>query len=229
LGNLADIQKLIEEKELLPAAEEIKDAVNPEIFRQALSSIMDDESISPSPTHLLLPTIPFTVVLTSNYDRLLERAYGKVAQLPWVITHNSGTALTAALHERRFYILKVHGTIEHVETMVLGRRSYRELMHGNEAYFEHIRTLLRTKMLLFVRFSLSDPDLRLIPDREYVTWGGHANIHYALMNAGEVNSILRKEWERDYGIQILPYEPSNEYHPEVGEFLKELGRQVVAS
>jgi SIR2-like domain len=157
LADLADIQRLIEEKDLLPAAEAIKDGVNPEIFRRTLSSIMDDESISPSPTHLLLPTIPFAAVLTSNYDRLLERAYGKVAHLPWVITHSSGTALTAALHERRFYILKVHGTIEHVETIVLGRRSYRELMHGNEAYVEHIRTLLRTKTLLFVGFSLSDP------------------------------------------------------------------------
>jgi hypothetical protein len=229
LADLADIQRLIEEKDLLPAAEAIKDGVNPELFRRALSSIMDDESISPSPTHLLLPTIPFAAVLTSNYDRLLERAYGKVAQLPWVITHNSGTALTAALHDRRFYILKVHGTIEHVETIVLGRRSYRELMHGNEAYVEHIRTLLRTKTLLFVGFSLSDPDLRLILEQEQAVWGGHANIHYALMNAGELNSLVQREWERDYGIQILPYEPSNEYHPEVGEFLKELARQVVAS
>lgn len=229
LADLADIQRLIEEKDLLPAAEAIKDGVNPEIFRRALSSIMDDEIISPSPTHLLLPTIPFAAVLTSNYDRLLERAYGKVVQLPWVITHSSGTALTAALHERRFYILKVHGTIEHVETIVLGRRSYRELMHGNEAYVEHIRTLLRTKTLLFVGFSLSDPDLRLILEQEQAVWGGHANIHYALMNAGELNPIVQREWERDYGIQILPYEPSNEYHPEVGEFLKELARQVVAS
>src|ERR1700759_3276787 len=81
LADLADIQKLIEEKDLLSAAEAIKDGVNPEIFRPALSSIMDDESLSPSQTHLLLPTIPFSAVLTSNYDRLLERAYGKVAQL----------------------------------------------------------------------------------------------------------------------------------------------------
>lgn len=229
LADLADIQKLIEEKDLLLAAEAIKDVVNPEIFRRALSSIIEDESLSPSATHLLLPTIPFAAVLTSNYDRLLEKAYGKVAQLPLVITHNSGTALTAALHERRFYILKVHGTIEHIETIILGRRSYRELMHGNEAYVEHLRTLLRTKTLLFVGFSLSDPDLRLILDREQIIWGGHANIHYALMNAVELNSVQRKEWERDYGIQILSYEPSNEYHPEVGEFLKELGRQVAAS
>jgi hypothetical protein len=171
LADLADIQKLIEEKDLLPAAEAIKDGVNPEIFRRALSSIMDDENLSPSQTHLLLPTIPFSAVLTSNYDRLLERAYGKVAQLPRVITHNSGTALTAALHERRFYILKVHGTIEHVETIILGRRSYRELVHGNQAYIEHIRTLLRTKTFLFVGFSLSDPDLRLILDREQAVWG----------------------------------------------------------
>jgi hypothetical protein len=112
------------------------------MFRRALSSIIDDEGVTPSPTHLLLPTINFHAVLTSNYDRLLEKTYGKVAQLPWVITHNNVTALTAALHEEKFYILKVHGTIEHIETVILGRRSYRDLTHNNDAYNEHLKTLL---------------------------------------------------------------------------------------
>lgn len=197
LANLTAIQALLEQDDLLPAAEAIKDAVHPEVFRRALASIIDDESISPSPTHSLLPTISFAAVLTSNYDRLLEKAYGKVAHLPWVITHASGTALTTALHEDKFYILKVHGTIEHIETIVLGRKSYRELMHGNQAYVEHIKTLLRTKTVLFVGFSLADPDLRLLLDQEQVIWQGHTNIHYALLNAEDLNPIVQKEWERD--------------------------------
>lgn len=224
--NIAEIRELIERGDLLLAAEAIKDATHAEMFRRALLDAIDETHISLTPTHLLLPEFPFAAVLTSNYDKLLETAYTRVVQMPRVLTHSNTPELMASLSDQRFYILKAHGTIDQIETIILGSRSYRELMHANEAYREHLKTVFRTKTVFFVGFSLSDPDLRLILDREQIISKGYMNPHYALMNSREMTPLVQKEWEQDYGIQLLLYEPSNEYHPEVEEFLKELARQV---
>jgi hypothetical protein len=148
--NLTDIQKLIEQGDLLLAAQAIKDAVSQEMFRRAISAIVDKVTIAPTPTHELLPTIPFAAILTSNYDRLLETVYARAMTMPPVLTHNNTSALLASLNDGRFYILKAHGTIDQIETIILGGNSYREIIHSNEAYREHLKTIFRTKTVLFV-------------------------------------------------------------------------------
>jgi hypothetical protein len=218
------LEELIRQGNLLLAAGIIKDDLGEELFRRLLVDIFDDPNFSPTATHMLLPKIPFTAVLTSNYDKLLETAYARHMMAPHVITHTSTAELMAALQGRRFYILKAHGTIDQAGTIILGNKSYRELMHGNEAYTEHLKTVFRTRTVLFAGFGLSDPDLKLLLDQEHVLAKGSANVHFALINNEEFNPLVKKELEKDYNIRLLPYEPSNEYHPEVEGFFNELAR-----
>lgn len=218
------LEELIGQGNLLLAAGTIKDAIGEVLFRRLLVDIFDDPNVSPTATHLLLPKIPFTAVLTSNYDKLLETAYARHTRMPQVITHTDTAELMAALQGRRFYLLKVHGTIDQIGTIILGNRSYRDLMHGNAAYTEHLKTVFRTRTVLFAGFSLSDPDLRLLLDQEQVLAKGNTNMHFALINTGEFNPHVKNELERDYNISLIPYEPTNEYHPEVEEFFNELAR-----
>src|SRR5882672_1128505 len=107
------LDDLIVKGDLLLAAEMLKEAIGLETFRRILVDIFDDPEIHPTATHMLLPKIGFSAVCTSNYDKLLETAYVRVASAPRVITHRDSTELVTSLRDRRFYILKVHGTIDH--------------------------------------------------------------------------------------------------------------------
>lgn len=125
-----------------------------------------------------------------------------------------------------FYILKAHGSIEQIDTIVLGKNDYRQLMHGNVAYRTHLQNVFSTKTVLFIGYSLTDPDLELLLDE----WGsiakGFVGTHYALMDIRELSSIEQRRLSRDYGIVVLPYQPSNNTHPEVGAFLTELMSKI---
>ena len=124
------IEDLIGKGNLLLAAGAIKDDIGPEMFRRLLEDVFDDPNVLPTATHMLLPKIPFAAVLTSNYDKLLETAYARYTTAPHVITHTDAAELMTSLQGRRFYVLKVHGTINKAETIILGAKSYRDLQHA---------------------------------------------------------------------------------------------------
>jgi len=70
--------------------------------------------------------------------------------------------LEQALRSDDFYVLKVHGTIDQIDTIILGRSDYREVMHRSPAYQHHLATLFSTKTILFLGFGLTDPDLLML-------------------------------------------------------------------
>ena len=214
-------------KNYLTAADAIEKTLNPKLLSQILTEIFRNEDVVPNDTYRLLPAIPFVSVITTNYDKLLEITYSPVIKShPVIVNNNNVSALHSTLSRGVFYILKAHGDIDQPETIVLGRRSYQELLHNNPSYIDHLKTVFKTRTVLFVGFGMNDPDLELLLDKESVVNKGFANIHYALMDQTTLNPYRREELFRDYNIQTIPYEPSDDTHPEVKDFLMRLSRQT---
>src|SRR5207249_817805 len=78
--------------------------------------------------------------------------------------------------------------------------------------------------LLFLGFSLTDPDLRLTLDTCRAIFAGNTPNHYAVME--KPGPIATRQFHKNHGITLLSYERSDETHPEVGEFLRELSVKV---
>ncbi|MFX1555559.1 MAG: SIR2 family protein, partial [Promethearchaeota archaeon] len=227
LTNRAELESHIEDGKLLLVAEEMRERLGGEKFRTFMRETFQKLDLKPTDTHLLLPEIPFTAVLTSNYDTLLESAYtlAQSGEAPHVFTHVEYPELSAALRSGEFYVLKVHGTIDRIGTVVLGRGDYRKVMYANSAYRRHIETLFSTQTVLFLGFGLTDPDLLLLLEELRVAFKDYTGEHYALMSIEEADPIQCKGWQRDYGIQIIPYQ-ATEGHPEVHEFLSAISDKV---
>ncbi|MBI1927490.1 SIR2 family protein [Candidatus Poribacteria bacterium] len=230
LADRAELEGYIENGELLLVAEEMRERLGKDDFHRFMTEIFRSPGLRPTELHEALIGIPFVAALTSNYDRLLESAYTIVNRIsPHVFTHADYPELSAALRSSEFYVLNVHGTINRIETVILGQSDYRDVMHANPAYRQHLMTLFSTKTVLFIGFGLTDPDLLLLLDELRATFRDYTGRHFALMDTKNIPSIKQKRFEKDYGIQISPYTPSPSDHPEVKIFLTELAKQVKAA
>lgn len=220
----------IERNDLLAVAEELRERLGLDEFRHLLSEEIRGAKGSPSPTptdtHRRIHAIPFGALVTTNYDQLIEGAYALENQGSTLhaFTHQDVPELAAALRESP-YLLKLHGDISRIDGVVLGSSDYRQIIHANPACRKHLSTLFATRTVLFVGYGLGDPDLLLLLDELRQHFADYTTQHYALMPEGSVPNFKRGRFEKDYGIRILTYSPT-EGHPEVSGFLQALAEQV---
>jgi hypothetical protein len=227
LADRAELEGYIKDGDLRLVAEEMRERLGKDDFRRFMAEVFRKPGLQPTVVHKLLPEIPFTAALTSNYDTLLESAYTLArGTIPHVFTHTDHPELSAALRSCEFYVLKVHGTVDRIQTVVLGRSDYRKVMHANPTYRQCLTVLFSVKTVLFLGFGLTDPDLLLLLEELRGRFRDYTGKHYALMNTREVPAIKQRRFESDYGIQIIPYTSSTPDHPEVQMFLASLVEEV---
>ena len=223
-----ELQAYIEACDFLLVAEEMRDRLGKEHFRRYMTETFHRPELTPTDTHRILPHIPFSAVLTSNYDNLLETAYTVALGLtPRVFTQVETPELMAAHRDGKFYILKVHGTIDRIDTLVLSRQDYREVMLMKPAYRLFLINLLVSNTVLFLGFGLSDPDWLLLLDQLQAISQGYCGPHYALMETTSIGPLMCRRFEKDYGIQILPYTASTKSHSQqIKMFLAQLANEI---
>jgi hypothetical protein len=100
--------------------------------------------------------------------------------------------------------------------MVLTSRDYLAAIHSNQAFNSVFSAILLTKALLFVGYSLSDPDFRLLLDRQLAIFGSNVPERYALMTG--VGKVEREVLKRTANVQVIAYDE----HAQVLEFLRTL-------
>ena len=106
----------------------------------------------------LLAGIPFSAVLTTNFDDVLR---GKVLD-----RQTYGLLLRDADRrwlQRRFWhprdatpVLKLHGELRGDKGITLSRRGYRARLYAEPGYLNALRTVFMTKTVLYLGFSFND-------------------------------------------------------------------------
>ena len=139
------------------------------------------------------------VIITTNYDKIIERA----TSAGYVV--HEYTSDTVAADVRRNYpmLLKIHGTVDRVDGLILSRRDYTDVRHKGARAMETLHALLLTRPALLLGYSLHDPDLQLILENIF---GGQNQTppHYMLAPDN------MPDYERDvlmysYGVNVIPY------------------------
>ena len=113
-----------------------------------LAALVVDELSSQlySITHGLLAGLPVADVVTTNYDALFERA--------WAAADAQFNVLPYETEPSDRYILKLHGDIRRPGDIVLTRSQMMDSREQRKALSGIVQTMLLTKHLLFVGFSL---------------------------------------------------------------------------
>ncbi|UCE36431.1 MAG: SIR2 family protein [Thermoplasmata archaeon] len=225
VSELNKINKLLEDKDYLTLSEELRKKMGKSHFFNFMYKVFRSKELQPNELHKLFTNINFAAIWTTNYDNLLESAYNnKLKKQVQIYYQNTAPALAAVCKERSFYILKTHGNIENIQTVVLGRKDYEDLIFANKSFEIAYQNLFIHNTILFVGYSLEDPDIQQILTSLQEAFKGNQELEYALMPNISDNKI--KMFKEKYNIQVIPYTPSDFNHPEIIEFFKELQRRT---
>lgn len=120
-------------------------------------------SVFPGEAHLRFCRLHFDLVCTTNFDFLLENAYGEIflnRGKPYHVISNENRLSTYLGEETT--ILKLHGDFNDPAKMVITEKDYDLYIANNPLFVTYIANLLITKTPLLIGYSLNDPDLRMI-------------------------------------------------------------------
>jgi hypothetical protein len=217
----AELEKLRKSSRAQDVFARCRDILGRERFFAVIREALTPRKPLPA-THADVVRTPFSCVVTTNVDNLLERAYAEFGggQVPPAPTGFELDRHGTLLLHRAFFILKAHGDLARPESMVFTADDYRRVIHANPAFQAVMDGVLMTHAVVFVGYSLGDVNFRLLLDAQLTRFRGRVPPRFAVME-GVGASECELLW-RTAKIRVLPY-PAGK-HAEVGAFLSALAR-----
>ncbi|MCK1360937.1 SIR2 family protein [Bradyrhizobium sp. 199] len=133
---------------------------------------VDPERIAASELHRIIVELDFPVIYTTNYDRNLETAFD-VLKRPYAKISNAKEIAGAGVGVT--HIIKFHGDFDDDASLVLTETDFLNRLAFNSPLDIRFRADALGSTLLFVGYSMSDPNIRLLLHRIWQIWdeSGH--------------------------------------------------------
>ena len=136
-------------------------------------------------------------IITTNYDHLIEQAAEENSEVRYVISKDSDLSYKNSSRE----LVKMHGDFEN-DNFVLKEDDYLQYSRNFGLIETYIKSLLGSKVVLFVGYSLNDPDVKQI-----ITWVKDVlkddfQRAYLLLANTEKNEIER-DYFRNLGVNLI--------------------------
>jgi hypothetical protein len=128
-----------------------------------LMKVMPLNEYGPGYVHYLLQELPFTTIITTNYDDLIEKSYRATDKK--VATISSKVKLQLYENDSDVTkIIKMHGDFEDSEFLVITKLDYENFFSKNEFIADYLKFLFRSRSILLIGYSRIDPDYNQIID-----------------------------------------------------------------
>lgn len=128
------------------------------LYNQVLSDNIHHEPNIDAPLSNAIMDLAPAHIITTNYDKLIENCKNMQKDNYEVIIHDKD--LLNAIKNR--YIIKMHGDIDNLETIVLKEADYLEYTQKHVLIEMFIKSLLTDHTILFLGYSLNDYNVKLI-------------------------------------------------------------------
>ena len=164
-----------------------------------LGGIFGDPVRQPTEIHRILPSLHLSAVLTPNHDRLLEQAF---EPSPKVRTPADAEALLDALVKPGFFLLKLRGTLDRPETVMLAPTQYQDVLASNRSLGQFMSSLFVSRTLFFLGASLDE----ILTYCGGIKFAEAARQHYAIVPvSGSAWEAKAEQLRQRYKIQVLTY------------------------
>lgn len=155
------------------------------------------DNLIPTELHKKILQFETATIITTNYDHLIERAAEANGEFMRVISKDIDMPYRKARRE----LIKMHGDFEN-DNFVLKEDDYLNYSHNFKLIETYIKSIIGSKVVLFMGYSLNDPDVKHI-----ISW---------------VKDILKDDFQRAY--LILTRVSANNIER---EYFKNLGINLI--
>jgi SIR2-like domain len=186
-----------------------------------------EERLRTSKVHELIVRLDFPIVYTTNFDRNLEEVFHLHGK-PFVKVANAKDV--ARVRDGVTQIIKFHGDFEDDKSLVLAETDYFDRLAFASPLDVKFRADALGKTILFVGYSLSDMNIRLLLYRLWQTWrdsGYEQNrppSYVFMMRPNPIEEAVLKQW----GISMVT-EDTDRPEDALEVFLTKLADEVGSS
>lgn len=221
------VRDLVAKGRLLEAAELIraraKAAGKEEDFLHLIAQLTsggtaERDKFKPGPLHDSLMTLEPEIIVTTNYDKLLERATNN----GYNVHAYTSTSLGRDVRSGNPSIVKVHGSIDDGSKIILTRSDYARLRREGAEVLEVLQALFLTRTALFLGYSMGDPDIQLLLEN-VLGARGQVAAHY-LLSSKALPEFQRDVFEYCYGTTLVPFADGD--YAEMAHMVALLGTEV---
>lgn len=219
---------LIERHDLLAAADHIRFSLAQESnlaeYQQAIRTAVEGpptDPFEPSDLFETLLSLDPSIVFTTNYDKLFEVA----AQRGFREHTYKSSDLNDDLRLGEPVFVKLHGSTDAINQIVLTRTDYARLAREGREVFDALRALSLTSTILFVGYSLEDPDIQLV--LEAVGRPGMSPEAHFMLAEAPVSPSRVPVFKESFGVSVLTYPVGD--HTQAATAIQELNDLVLAA
>jgi hypothetical protein len=227
----SQIEELVEKDKYLMAGQALRSVLPPDAIDELLIRRYQPPDAKPGAIHRSIFKLHAPLIITTNYDLLLEDAYAEeYGRVPQPLTYKEANRIQTILQSHRLWhdrpnIFKIHGTASIPSEAILGEMDYRTLLYREPGYRLVLSAVFVTKVVLMLGFSFDDPELRLLMESLRDSLKYRSMPDYILIPKGKKGSVELKRWHEDFGLQALEYDASNN-HREIIEIIDYLASFV---
>ena len=180
-------------------------------LNEYLLKVFADPTIKPLRAHKALAALECNVI-TTNYDTLIEDAFKQAEKrCGTVVRENNLTRM------QEVNVVKIHGCVTDVDNIVIAEEDYYRWLTSDSEMKTLVRLWFFQRPIVFIGFSLSDPNFRQLYYDLRLRFGGALKVAYAVFKEKSDNYDMR--FIEKQGIKIIEQDAT--------VFLEDLVEQVV--
>jgi len=192
-------------------------------YEISLKEILTPQSVDAPESLLKILQIPFTGIITTNIDNLIEKANrvlyknGLVDKLFDINVYYKDAVGYDRLARDSNWLWKIHGTIDESNSWIFTSEEYSETIYGNKKYKRALTTIFQSARIVFFGFNGSDIDIDPIFEILATEYGGRKDPHLLVVKNKpyHVKKLLEKN------IEIIEYD-GNDHSSLFSEVIEKL-------
>jgi hypothetical protein len=224
-----EISRLLDKGQYLMVAEQLRYKLPTDEYSSLLKEAFPLDA-EPTEIHKAIFRLHPPLILTTNYDVLIEDAYAKVyGKTANVQTYRGSSEVQQSLQNRQLtdrpIIFKVHGSIDDPLSIILTEQDYRKLIYQETGYRTVLSAIFITHVVLMMGFSFSDRELILLLENLRVSLKSQTMPDYIFLPEDAAGEVESRRFREDFGVEVIPFKPTKGY-PEVLQLINFLISKV---
>ena len=201
--------------------------IDKDIFNEKFCNCVNLEKGATSKVHKELLNLQPRGILTYNYDKAHENAIEELGKTWPVVLPKDNKEIVDLLRNnlKHQFLFKMHGTAEDIESMVLTRESYRNLLNKYPYYKAFIQHVFTNYQLLIIGFGMSDPDFDSLLQNIFSVFGSPIQEHIVIKHKNEKTS-KDTLYKLRYGLHFLYVEKFEDIYSIIVECTKHPGALI---
>lgn len=155
----------------------------------------------PSALHKSIQRIDSKVVITTNFDKIYESLCTGAEYT--TLNYDDTKSIVHELKSPRNLIIKAHGTIDKPDDIIFTSSQYYDSQEQYPEFYNLLSALFLTNTVVFIGYSLSDPDINLVLQFLHKT-ATESSPHYLIMKTG-TSKHLKDHWRKVYNVEVIEY------------------------